>query len=89
MAKRRVTWSRGHYFDSNTHLKVKVEIAHPLLADADSAVESGRLVCVFGRIIFVLRIGQHVSALTDLKVGDSQTQRGGVRHRRPLIGDPR
>jgi len=56
---------QGHYFDSNAQLKVKVEIAHPLLPDAASAAEPGD--CrVFGRIVFVLG-STNVSALTKLR----------------------
>ncbi|KAK0154581.1 hypothetical protein N1851_003177 [Merluccius polli] len=57
---------QGHYFDSNTHLKVKVEIAHPLLADADSAAESDNCL-LFGRIVFVFG-SDNTSALTDLRL---------------------
>ncbi|KAJ3602585.1 hypothetical protein NHX12_030337 [Muraenolepis orangiensis] len=55
---------QGHYLNSNAQLKVKVEIAHPLAGDADSAVESDD--CrLFGRIVFVFG-SNNVSVLTKL-----------------------
>ncbi|XP_056462371.1 uncharacterized protein cfap92 [Gadus chalcogrammus] len=56
---------QGHYFDSNAHLKVKVELAHPLLWDADPAVGSDEHPA-FGRVVFVFG-SNNVDVLTKLR----------------------
>ncbi|CAL8336401.1 unnamed protein product [Lota lota] len=57
---------QGHYFDSNAHLKVIVEIAHPLLGDADPTVGSDDCP-LFGRVVFVVG-SNNVHALTKLRL---------------------
>ena len=56
---------QGHYVDSNAHLKVKVELTHPLLWDEDpAAVADDRP--LFGRMVFVFG-SNNVRVLTKLR----------------------
>ncbi|KAL2090739.1 hypothetical protein ACEWY4_013002 [Coilia grayii] len=52
----------GHYLQSNSHLKVQVEIAYPLNAERNAATEGE---CPFGRIVFLMTY-DNVEALTKL-----------------------